>query len=319
MGKKLNTKSFIERAKIIHNNKFDYSKTNYANAHDKVEIICPIHGCFWQKAYVHLGGSDCPKCADITRNIKNEKRKITIEDFLNRAAKIHNNKYNYSKVKFSTIKDKITINCPKHGEFSQVLYNHLVGQGCPKCKVDKIKEKQTKHVDAFISDATKIHNNKYDYSKVEYKGNKKYVTIICPKHGEFKQKPNCHLMGEGCPKCNSSKLEEEIRLFLKDNKINFEEQKTFDWLVSEGHMFLDFYLPKYNIAIECQGKQHFVENKFFGGKIGFEKRVELDNIKKQLCEEHGVRLLYYSNLGIEYPYEVIEDKETLMEAITKNY
>lgn len=81
---------------------------------------------------------------------------------------------------------------------------------------------------------------------------------------------------------------------------------------------MDFYLPKYNIAIECQGIQHFKPINLFGGENGFQNTKERDIQKKKLCEEHGIKILYFSNLGIEYPYDVIEDKELLLEKIKLN-
>ena len=84
-----------------------------------------------------------------------------------------------------------------------------------------------------------------------------------------------------------------------------------------GYQHLDFYLPQYSIGIECQGGQHFKSVEWFGGKDGFIKTKERDERKRKLCEENGIKLLYYSNLGIEYPYEVFEDKEKLLEEIKK--
>lgn len=80
---------------------------------------------------------------------------------------------------------------------------------------------------------------------------------------------------------------------------------------------MDFYLPKYNIGIECQGGQHFKVVDHFGGEEGFKQRKELDERKRKLCDENGVNLLYYSNLGIDYPYYVIESKDELLESIKK--
>ena len=78
---------------------------------------------------------------------------------------------------------------------------------------------------------------------------------------------------------------------------------------------MDFYLPEYRIAIECQGIQHFEPIEYFGGVKRFEEIQERDGLKKQLCEEHGVKMFYYSQLGIDYPYHVFEDKKDLLNAI----
>ena len=111
--------------------------------------------------------------------------------------------------------------------------------------------------ETFIKKATEKYGNKYTYDKVNYINSQTKVCIICPEHGEFYVRPADYLRGYGCPKCQSSHLEEEIKLFLNDNDIEFEQQKTFEWLKLKNHLYLDFYLSKYNKAIECQGIQHF--------------------------------------------------------------
>lgn len=124
----------------------------------------------------------------------------------------------------------------------------------------------------FIEKARQIHGDKYDYSKVEYVNNKTNVCIICPEHGEFWQTPHNHLKGKGCPICSESKLEKKVRNFLIENKIKFETEKTFEWLKNEGQLRLDFYLPDYNIAIECQCEQHFKPIDFAGKGIEWAKK-----------------------------------------------
>lgn len=123
------------------------------------------------------------------------------------------------------------------------------------------------------------------------------------------------MSGCGCSICKESKLEKELNEFLTSEKIEVIRQANkivFPWLHRQS---LDFYLPQYNIAVECQGKQHFG----VGGWIeSFSEIKERDERKRKLCEENGVKLLYYSNLNIEYPYEVITDKNNLLKII-KSY
>ena len=112
--------------------------------------------------------------------------------------------------------------------------------------------------------------------------------------------------------CHQSKMENEICALFNNNSIKFEQQKRFKWL---GRQSLDFYLPDYNIAIECQGKQHFEERERFGGIDGFSKRIEKDNRKYSLCESNGVKVLYYANYRYDFPYDVINDKDELINSI----
>lgn len=83
-----------------------------------------------------------------------------------------------------------------------------------------------------------------------------------------------------------------------------------------GRQSLDFYLPDYNVAIECQGMQHFEEIEHFGGKQGFDECIKRDNLKKDLCAKHNIKLLYYANYEYNFPYEVITDKNILSKIIS---
>ena len=145
----------------------------------------------------------------------------------------------------------------------------------------------------FIKKAREKHGDKYDYSNVDYKYNKTKVCIICPEHGEFLQKPTYHIQGQGCPKCNLSHMEHDVMNYLDERGIPYDYQKRFDWL---GRQSLDFYLPDYNVGVECQGEQHFFPVKYFGGEKTFKKTLERDKRKKKLCEENGVKLLYFGNV-----------------------
>ena len=115
-----------------------------------------------------------------------------------------------------------------------------------------------------------------------------------------------------------SRLEEEVSLLLKENNITFEEQKTFDWLKYKSNLRLDFYLPDYNIAIECQGKQHFEAIDIFGGNRNFQVTIERDKKKRELCQNNNITLLYYSHEKINFPYYVYTDKMELLQEIIKN-
>jgi len=185
---RLTTSEFIKRAKEIHGDKYDYSKSIYKSYNNKIIIICSIHGEFQQKPNEHLRGCGCPKCA---RNVR-----LTTSEFIERAKKIHGNKYNYFNIIYRDYYTKVKIICKKHGIFKQMPIHHLKGSGCPKCaKNFKLTTK------GFIKKAKKIHGNKYDYSNVNYNNNRTKVEIICSIHGKFKQSPVNHLSGNGCQKC----------------------------------------------------------------------------------------------------------------------
>jgi len=249
-------KKFIEKAKEIHGDKYDYSKVEYKTVQDKVIIICPEHGEFLQAPNSHtssttkIGGCGCPDCGGRT--------KITTEEFIKRAKKVHGDKYDYSKVEYKRGKDKIIIICPEHGEFLQSAGIHyLTNSGCPDCfgNVKLTTEK-------FIERARQIHEDKYDYSKVEYINMHTKVIIICPEHGEFLQSPTKHIRGN-----------------MRGGKYSRGNG------CSEG-----------NGCSKCSGKQKLTTEEFIkrakkvhGDKYDYSK-VEYERLTKKviiICPEHG--------------------------------
>ncbi len=124
---------FIDKAKTVHGNKYDYSKTIYKSAREKVTIICPEHGEFTQRAHAHLAGQNCPGCGRIGMLQGRENLRKSTETFITEAKQIHGNKYDYSITKYFTAKTDLAIMCPTHGVFEQRPSNHLRGLGCPKC------------------------------------------------------------------------------------------------------------------------------------------------------------------------------------------
>jgi len=197
-SKRLTIEKFIEKAKKVHGDKYDYSKIEYVNYSTRVIIICKQHGDFEQRPGDHLRGEGCYNCGKKTDG---EKTRYTTEEFIEAVKLVHNNKYDYSKLIYTGIKDDITIICPIHGEFEQRAGNHLQNQGCIKCGIIITANKCRKSTEEFVEAAKKIHGDRYDYSKTNYIGCFNNVTIICKKHGEFKQSPDNHLHGKGCKKC----------------------------------------------------------------------------------------------------------------------
>lgn len=130
IANKQTTRDFVRRARGVHGDKYDYSKANYVHANEKVEIICPEHGNFWQRPAYHLLGGGCPKCSVDERTAK---RALTLAEFMERANAIHGGKYDYSTTAYTNRHSEITIICPTHGPFRQLAGNHLQGSGCPKC------------------------------------------------------------------------------------------------------------------------------------------------------------------------------------------
>ena len=116
--KKLSTSVFVERAKSIHGDRYDYSKVSYVNNKTKVCIVCPKHGDFWQIPNSHLRGVGCPLCGVKRRTIQ---QTYTKDTFLKLALEKHGEKYDYSVINYVDTNTKISIVCPKHGLFWQNL------------------------------------------------------------------------------------------------------------------------------------------------------------------------------------------------------
>lgn len=280
---------FIERAKKVHGDKYDYSETNFVNWRTKVKIICPKHGEFWNTAGNHINNKQgCYQCFL-------KRRTYTAEQFIEKAEVVHNDKYDYSETNYINSQTKVKIMCPEHGEFWQKPNNHLMGEGCPYCSGNVKLTPEN-----FIEKAKTVHGNKYDYSRITYiSGNKVKLDIVCPIHGIFKQTANGHLHGYGCPHCKTSYGEEQIRKCCEKNGYKIYEDffmnyRGYYWL---GLMHLDCCFPKLNLAFEYDGQQHFQPVMWKGsGTIEqaeeeFKQLQQRDILKNQLCEEHGIKLV----------------------------
>ncbi len=208
-GRNMTTEYFIEKARLVHGDKYDYSLVEYVSVITKVKIICNKHKTmFEQTPNSHLSGSGCPKCG-IELNAKS--KELTTEEFIRRAKLIHGENYDYSLVEYINAKTKVKIICKNHNSvFYQVPNSHLSGNGCPKCGFVRMTTEE------FIKKAKEVHGETYDYSLVVYTNDKEKVQIICKEHGPFFQNPSTHLTGKGCEKCG------RIRTGLKQ-KSNLEE------------------------------------------------------------------------------------------------
>lgn len=282
MAKLSNINEFISKSKKVHGNKYNYSLVNYVNNNTMITIICPEHGNFEQLPRSHTSGSGCRQC-------KFDSYKKPIENFFIKAKKIHKNKYDYSLVKYINFNTKVTIVCPKHGNFEQTPNNHInKNLGCKICNKEITLSNKLKN---FINKVKKIHRNKYDYSLVKYFNKEEKVDIICPKHNIFKQTPHNHLKGKGCPTCKESYGEKTIRNYLTDNNIVFVSQYKFLNCKYKKLLRFDFYLPEFNICIEYNGRQHYESVSYFGGDLGLEKTKKRDIIKKEYCKKNNINLI----------------------------
>ena len=176
-----------------------------------------------------------------------------IENFIKKANKQHNFKYNYEKVEYINSQTKVCIICPEHGEFWQEPAAHVRGNECPKCaNFNRGSKKRWDNV-KFIEESIKVHGNKYDYSKVQYKNATDKVTIICPVHGEFTQMPSAHLNGQGCPKCvgKNLSLDEVITKFKTIHGTKYDYSKV---VYEEMHKKVCIICPEHGEFMQTPSK-----------------------------------------------------------------
>lgn len=219
------TEVFIEKAKAVHGDMYDYSLTEFIHSKVDIAIICPKHGAFKQNPANHLFGSGCVRCTTGGDNPRStfisvedtvncnkhgpysllegcegcleEDAKTRIDNYIKECEVVHEGKYDYSKVFFENRKEYIEIICKEHGDFRQQASCHISGRGCPECgRISKLIG-----LDAFVERSREVHGDRYDYSLVEYTRSDEVVDIICHFHGIFQQKPYAHLNGQKCAKC----------------------------------------------------------------------------------------------------------------------
>lgn len=224
-GRPYTQDEIIEKFKEVHGDFYDYSKVVYKGINVKVEIICPIHGSFWQTPNAHLK-HDCPKCSKVA--------KLDLNEFLKRAYALYGDIYDYSLVhidKSTNYKNLITVICRKHGPFQVSIYNFLnQNSTCPKCREEAAQEKRDRDFKEFLEKSQEIHGNKYDYSRVVWQNMSTPVEIICPIHGSFMQVPSIHMAGANCDKCvrEAAKINKEkfIEKSIKIHGIKYDYSKV---------------------------------------------------------------------------------------------
>ena len=284
-----NTQQFIDKARKVHGDKYDYSKVQYIDHNTKVCIIHPEYGEFWQTPYDHLR-NDRKKFKGKINPIKLNK-----ETFISISNEKHSFKYDYSKVEYVNCITKVCIICPEHGEFWQPPHDHLKGHGCKLCSIEERSRKKKYTTEEFIQKCSLIHNNKYDYTKTEYTFSDEKVCIICPKHGEFWQIATDHIQGCGCPRCAThvSSYEEELYNEISKiyNGVILRNQRILD------RKEIDIYIPEEKIAFEINGLLWHSE------KCKTDKYYHIN--KTEMCKKNGISLIHIFEDEWVYKKEII--------------
>lgn len=279
-NRRISVDEYLDRFIRLHGDKYDYDLMPDSVSYDTyITVICGRHGPFEITVANHLQHG-CQKCA-------NDSKKMTVLEFKEKCTIIHNGKYDYSKVEFNNIGETVTIKCNIHGEYSQRACRHLLGTGCVTCGISKFSPED------FIKRANMLHENKYDYTNMKYDCKTRPVTISCVEHGPFILTPRDHLKGSGCRLCGNCKSKGEmyIALWLRENNIEYIEQKKFADCKNIKLLRFDFYLTQHNKLIEFDGRQHFEPTEFFGGEEKFVIRQKNDEIKNNYALTNNIPLL----------------------------
>lgn len=280
----------------------------------KVKLICPKHGEFSILLSNLFKGERCKKCSF---EKVSKKQMLSNDEFKKRLHDLYGDKLDTSKTVYKGEKSKVIVECRKHGEFKATAGALYLGICCNECKRETLANLKRKSQEQFLLESKSVYGDELMMDKVAYVDENTPILIGCKIHGYIPQTPRVHLKGNGCPLCLKSKLERETEFFLKEHNFKFTQEKK----VPNSLLRLDFYLEDYNIAIECQGKQHFEQIEHFGGKDGFNKTNERDKRKKKICDENGIKIYYYTNDETYDEFlgeKVFHNLDALIESITSN-
>lgn len=287
MVKLLNTEKFIEKARSLHGEKYDYSKVNYTNNRSDIEITCndcgleittkPINHYRWAKCF----------CEVANRAL------VTEDTWESMAREVHGDRYDYSKVVFTQAKDEVEIVCKEHGSFWQPITKHIrVSNHCPKCARALVASKMSKSIEQFRAEATEFHKGLYIYDDAEYITVSTKLKIFCTTcQSHFMQTPNSHLRGKGCPRCCVawiSKAETAVAAMLDAEQIEYEREWRHPECRDKLPLPFDFKIG--NVLIEIDGRQHSERVNHFHDACTLEERQRKDAIKDQWAEKNGYEL-----------------------------
>lgn len=316
---KMTQDEFINKAEIKQGKgRYDYSQVNYVNNNTPITVICHNedfdgneHGEFKILPRGVLSGRGCLKC--VNQNMTHTKDK-----FIKKAEERHGiGRYDYSEIKYVNNSTDVMVVCHKkdkngieHGPFMVRPSHHTSksGVGCSKCNIQNI----TKTKEDFIDRARKKHGeDRYDYNQVDYINRNTKVIIVCHKknkdgkeHGPFLQTPASHLYTSGCPICQESSGEREIRTLLDEYNIKYITEfkhkycnSIFKSSVNKKCISLsfDFYLPSMKTIIEYDGEYHF-EKHYKGKNDSFMSQVLNDREKNNFTKLKGIKLIRISYL-----------------------
>lgn len=246
MTRRCTTEEFIDKANLVHCNKYAYDLVDYKGNKVKVTITCPIHGNFLQAPSDHLAGKGCMECSG--------KKRKTTNEFIEAARSVHGDFYDYSKVEYKNGHSKVCIICPEHGEFTQKANDHIHGKkGCLFCGRQTTVESRTMTSTDYLERVTNRYGDLYTYEKLVYEGLDTPVTITCKKHGDFTQIAKAFMRTSGCPECGKESYVLTRRLsneeFVNRCRDIYGDTLNFDNTIYQGLVNnVEFVCPEHGIV-----------------------------------------------------------------------
>lgn len=318
MSAKISREEWIKRFQSINSiDMFDYSfiENDLKNANSKIKIKClKCFTIFQTTPNIHYYGKS--KCNNCSNNKLGLERRKTHEQFLK---EVHNKWTSEFEILslYTGAKKLIKVKHVLCGDIKEKIAETVLKHGCVICSKTYISNKNE-----FIKKSEAKHGKFFDYSEVNYVNNHTFITIICPLHGKFKQRPRNHTNGDGCKDCRASKGEKEIWKVLLKYNIFYESQKRFIDCRYKKPLPFDFYIPKCNLIFEFDGPQHFeitcekLGNKVFTieeAKKNFEFIQLKDEIKNNYCNSKDIKLVRIKYTDFNKIEEIIKRELNLGE------
>lgn len=220
---------------------------------------------------------------------KRESYRLNTDIFIRRSKEVHGGRYDYTKSVYVNKRTKICVTCPIHGDFHQIAYNHMRGQGCPECGKKYAAEYRKGNWMSFVEESEKRFGDTYmfPYIENEYENSHSKVTVKCNKCGNVFVKIACdHLTSHhgGCLSCyaNTSHSETELSEYVS-SLVGAENVLLRDRTILNGRE-IDIYVPSKRIAIEYDGLY------WHSDAVKTDKYYHLN--KTDGCASKGIRLIH---------------------------
>ena len=237
---KLTLERFVSECTELHAGRYDYSKVVVVNNTTEVEIVCSVHGSFWQQPKLHRKGRGCPACGGT--------KKLTTPEALDRFRAAHGDRYGYENVVYVGAKDRVRITCTTHGEFLQTPELHWAGRGCPKCAKEALGQSLAADIDTQEAVLRSGHQG-FEYDLSSYENNKSFVSVVCPAGHSYQQRFN-DARRYGCPTCagRNSAGEAEVRAFVESLGVTTVRTRK---VIPPTE--LDIWCPEQKVGFEYNG------------------------------------------------------------------